>query len=216
MADKEEVMSFSEDIQEWAKKYKLESFLGSFSKAGFDTMEVISEITPEDLDWMEIKRPGDRKKIMIGVRAIESSTTDENTNDDNDEEQNTQNETTVGNEEVNELVNLECSKEMKEGRTSVLQLSDKLQAKVLPLLTQGHRIYEGNPLYLAVCKKDNKEVEKLVKKIKEGKLNVDINELCGDSKSTVLHTAISMESKLSIITLLLSFCNGFSFCNVRY
>lgn len=190
--DMQEEVSLSEDIVQWAEQYKIDSFLGKFQEAGFDTMEVISEITAEDLDWMKINRPGDRKKIIIAVRAILDK--DENRNETNEEEKEKITEL-AGNEEIHELVNLECSKEMKEGRTSVLQLSDMLNSKVAPLLTQGHRIFEGNPLYLAVCQKDTQEVTRLVKKIKEGKLNVDINELCGDSKSTVLHTAISMESK---------------------
>ena len=178
MSDTGSTSSLSDDIVAWAKQYKIECFLDKFVEAGFDTMEVISQIDAEDLDWMKISRPGDRKKVMIAVRGIsveaDAPLVVEEMID-----------------ETNELVVLECAKEMKEGKTSVLQLSDMLNA-LSPLLSQGHRIYEGNPLYLAVCQGDVEEVSRLVKKIKEGTLNVDVNELCGDSKSTVLHTAVGM------------------------
>lgn len=172
-----------EEIVSWAKKYRIEAFLEKLQDAGFDTMEVLSQIEPEDLDWMEIIRPGDRKKIMIAVRSIE-------TQEDNEESE----EVTVGTE-INEIINTEelaCSDRPREPQI----LLDMMTA-LSPFLTQSHRVVEGNQLYHAVCKNDINEVTKLVKQIKEGNSIIDINEQCGTSKSTVLHTAVSMGSNVS-------------------
>lgn len=174
-----------EEILSWAKKYKIDAFLPKFQEAGFDTMEVISQIEAEDLDWMEITRPGDRKKIMIAVRNIELEL-------DNDEESE---EITVGTE-INTDPQIEEPEQisLRTDRSCQTGLLDMLSA-LSPLLTQGQRVYEGNPLYHAVCKNDLNEVTSMVKQIKEGNSNIDINEQCGETKSTVLHTAVSMGSK---------------------
>jgi len=175
-----------EAIEVWAATHKIEAFLPKLIEAGFDTIEVLSELDAGDLDWMEITKPGDRKKILLAVKQLPCSDTFQEEEDDIID---------IVHDPTLELVHQEYSREMTQGRTSVLQMTDMLQA-LSPLLSHGHRINEGNPLYSAICKGDRQEVVRLVSKMKEGRINIDINELCGETKTTALHTAVGMGGKI--------------------
>ena len=174
-----------QSINEWAAAHNISQFVSQFIDAGFDTIPVLSELDTDDLDWMKINKPGDRKKILRAVRELAGQLSLESENAEEEEIIDVEHDPTM------ELVIRETSREMNQGRASVLEWTDMLSA-LSPMLSQGHRVNEGNPLYVATCMGDRNEVSRLVGRIKEGRLNVDVNELCGDAKTTVLHTAVGM------------------------
>src|SRR3990167_5613750 len=204
----------SEEIIEWAKKYKIDQFLEKFVEAGFDTVEVIREMEESDLNWMDITAPGQRKKILLAVKNLPGEISQpiqqqgwefeqEFGKPQKDDEEDL-NEYEVGQEivafenqvplydmPVGRMVSRHFQKQKGTRTTSKKSLED-LCASLLPFLTQGHRLrgQSENPLYTAISNNNVNEVLNILDQIRENKINLNVNDLCGDSRSTPLHNAI--------------------------
>src|SRR3990167_8995694 len=215
----------SEEIIEWAKKYKIDQFLEKFVEAGFDTVEVIREMEESDLNWMDITAPGQRKKILLAVKNLpgeisqpiqqqgwefeqefgkQQKYVEEDPDDGDLDDEEDLNEYEVGQEivafenqvplydmPVGRMVSRHFQKQKGTRTTSKKSLED-LCASLLPFLTQGHRLrgQSENPLYTAISNNNVNEVLNILDQIRENKINLNVNDLCGDSRSTPLHNAI--------------------------
>ena len=58
------------DIMTWLKLIGLDQYIPNFLDEGFDDMEFVQDLTVEDLERIEIKKPGHRRKLWMSSSAL--------------------------------------------------------------------------------------------------------------------------------------------------
>eukprot|EP01137_Pigoraptor_chileana_P022684 Opistho-2@87832 len=60
-------------VDEWLNSLKLEKYIENFTSNGFDDMDVVATMTPDDLDAIGVTLAGHKKKIVLSLQKLNES-----------------------------------------------------------------------------------------------------------------------------------------------
>ena len=174
MADKQ----VPKDIKEWAEDNNIQDYLDKFIEAGFDTLDVISEIEQNDLDYMQITLPGHRKKILLAISKLKASKQSHNNqnNAQDDDLDKLEREATEGRKAILEMIN-------NPSNNSIEKLLPHFQS-ILSFTSNNQQ----NELFEAVSNSDQIKLLRILQH-SSNSASIYINQYCDGQ--TPLHVAVS-------------------------
>ncbi|EGD76483.1 hypothetical protein PTSG_07599 [Salpingoeca rosetta] len=65
-------LRLQEAVRAWLSALRLEAYADMFMSKGYDDLDVVCDLTQDDLDCLGISRPGHRKKLLLAAQKLKS------------------------------------------------------------------------------------------------------------------------------------------------